>query len=308
MKFLIIGLIVIIIVLVFFILQLNKKYNNLISNKKELYSKQLKEYLEVLEKEKKEKEKERKAVIDELESEKARARELTEQIEQRVENQFQVEQLKLKEKLVAAEQVIRAQLTEETQQLVDGKAQATDELIKIQEQLNDYRAQQDSVNKEILRRRQLQEQQDFYRIILSENDHEDMQILQDIRQDLHKREILDKMIYDNYVAKPVKEMAKRVLSGKDPSGIYKITNMDTQEIYIGKSVNVATRWANHIKTACGLEGVADSMFQRALKQYGVEKWTFELLEEVPKDKLTEREKFYIQMYDTTKYGYNQRLG
>lgn len=308
MKFLIIGLIVIIIVLVFFILQLNKKYNNLISNKKELYSKQLKEYLEVLEKEKKEKEKERKAVIDELESEKARAQELTEQIEQRVENQFQVEQLKLKEKLVEAEQVIRAQLTEETQQLVNGKAQATDELTKIQEQLNDYRAQQDSVNKEILRRRQLQEQQDFYRIILSENDHEDMQILQDIRQDLHKREILDKMIYDNYVAKPVKEMAKRVLSGKDPSGIYKITNMDTQEIYIGKSVNVATRWANHIKTACGLEGVADSMFQRALKQYGVEKWTFELLEEVPKDKLTEREKFYIQMYDTTKYGYNQRLG
>ena len=125
---------------------------------------------------------------------------------------------------------------------------------------------------------------------------------------MHKQEFLDKMLYDNYISKSVKEMCKRVLEGEDPSGIYKITNISTQEIYIGKSTSVATRWTNHIKSACGLAGVADSQFQRALKQYGIENWTFELLEKCPKDKLTEREKYYITFYDTINYGYNQRIG
>ena len=125
---------------------------------------------------------------------------------------------------------------------------------------------------------------------------------------LHNRQALDKMLYDNYVSKPTKEMIKRVLNGKDPSGIYKVTNIQTKECYIGKSVNVGTRWQNHIKSACGLEGVADSMFQRALKKYGIDQFTFELLEEVPKANLTEREKYYITLFDTTKFGYNMKIG
>ena len=103
-------------------------------------------------------------------------------------------------------------------------------------------------------------------------------------------------------------MTKRVLEGKNPSGIYKVTNIETQEIYIGKSTSVADRWINHVKSACGLDGVADSQFQRALKKYGVDGFTWELLEEVPKDKLSDREKYYITIYNTTHYGYNMRNG
>jgi excinuclease UvrABC nuclease subunit len=55
-------------------------------------------------------------------------------------------------------------------------------------------------------------------------------------------------------------MCKRVLEGGDPSGIYKVTNVKTNEIYIGKSTTVASRWTNHVKSAFGLEGVADSQF------------------------------------------------
>ena len=103
-------------------------------------------------------------------------------------------------------------------------------------------------------------------------------------------------------------MVKRVLEGRNPCGIYKITNIDTKEIYIGKSVKIADRWIKHIKSACGLEGVADSQFQRALKKYGVDNFTWEILEEVEKDKLTEREKYYISFYGTKEYGYNLREG
>ena len=37
-----------------------------------------------------------------------------------------------------------------------------------------------------------------------------------------------------------------------------------------------------------------------MEKHGIWNYTFEILEEVPKDKLTEREKFYINLYDTTK--------
>jgi hypothetical protein len=37
-----------------------------------------------------------------------------------------------------------------------------------------------------------------------------------------------------------------------------------------------------------------------LEKDGLWNYTFEILEEVPKDKLTEREKFYIELYGTDK--------
>jgi hypothetical protein len=39
----------------------------------------------------------------------------------------------------------------------------------------------------------------------------DVFVLNEIRQNLKKPEIIDKIIYDNYIAKPVLEMIKRVL-------------------------------------------------------------------------------------------------
>ena len=183
-----------------------------------------------------------------------------------------------------------------------------EQLGALQHEVDDYRQKRDAINAEILRQRALDEQQDFYRICITDADLEDIDILLSLRQRLHKSSFLDKITYDTFVSKYVKEMAKRVLEGKDPSGIYKVTNIKTNEVYVGKSTTVATRWQNHTKSAFGLEGVADSQFQRALKKYGIQNFTWALLEEVPKDKLTEREKYYIDLYDTTKYGYNMRNG
>ena len=115
-------------------------------------------------------------------------------------------------------------------------------------------------------------------------------------------------IIKNYIARPAKEMIKRVLGGKNPSGIYKVANTKTNEIYIGKSAKIADRFSNHIKSAYGLEGVAESQFQRALKKYGIDMFTWELLEECQKENLSEREKYYIVFYGTKEYGYNQREG
>ena len=188
------------------------------------------------------------------------------------------------------------------------EADYQDRIAALQSELDEFQAKREALNEEILRQRRLEEEQDFYRVNLEPDALEDIDLINSIRPRIKKFDLLNKLLYDNYISRPTKEMVKRVLSGKDPSGIYKVTNIKTQEVYIGKSTTVGSRWQNHIKSACGLEGVAESQFQRALKKYGVQNFTWELLEEVDKSKLTEREKYWISFYGTTKVGYNQKVG
>ena len=159
-----------------------------------------------------------------------------------------------------------------------------------------------------MRRRELEEKQDFFRILIGQQEIDDIQCLLSIREKLIYRENLDKLIYDVYVSKPVQEMIKRVLKGEAPSGIYKITRLKTGEIYIGKSTDIKKRWTEHCKTAYGVGTIAHSVLHTTIKKDGIENFTFELLEEVPKDKLTEREKYWITFYDSKNYGLNERNG
>ena len=174
-------------------------------------------------------------------------------------------------------------------------------LIEIEEIINlldDYRSQREAVNLAILREKELKEKENFYKIVIPENDQEDIEVLKTIGPRLRNREALNKLIYDVFVKRPLNELIKRVTNGKEISGIYKITYIKTGEAYIGKTTNISTRWQNHIKTACGLEGAARTTFHNRLEQDGIWNYTFEILEEVPKDKLSEREKFYIELYGT----------
>ena len=182
------------------------------------------------------------------------------------------------------------------------------ELTDLKAEVEDYRAKRDAINQQILRQRALDEQQDFYRVNLDDQAIEDIQLLRSIRATLHKRENLDKLIYDVYISKPVQEMEKRVLQGKAPSGIYKITRLRTGEIYIGKSTDVKSRWQQHAKTAFGCGTIAHSILHTTMEKDGIQNFTFELLEEVPKDKLSERERYWINFYDSKNYGLNEREG
>ena len=103
-------------------------------------------------------------------------------------------------------------------------------------------------------------------------------------------------------------MIKRITNGKDISGIYKITYLKTGEAYIGKSVNIKDRWISHTKTVLGVSGgAAKALIHDHMSKNGIWNYSWEILEEVPKDKLTEREKFYIELYQTDKQ-LNMRVG
>ena len=187
-------------------------------------------------------------------------------------------------------------------------ATAKEEVERITSELEEYRLKQAAYNAEVLRRREVEEKQEFYRVALDENASRDIQLLLTIREKLIFRENLDKLIYDVYISKQVMEMVKRVLQGRAPSGIYKITRLKTGEIYIGKSTDIKKRWTEHCKTAYGVGTIAHSVLHTTIKKDGIENFTFELLEEVPKDKLTEREKYWITFYDSKNYGLNMREG
>ena len=174
--------------------------------------------------------------------------------------------------------------------------------------IESYSAKQAAINEAIMRQRAIDEQQDFYRVCLAPEVASDVELLNGVRQNLKKPEIIDKIIYDNYIAKPVLEMIKRVLQNSTCSGIYKITCLKTGEVYIGKSTDIKNRWQQHCKTVFNCGTIASSLLHIKMRQHGIENFTFELVEQVPKDQLSEREKFYINFYQTKEVGLNERNG
>ena len=194
------------------------------------------------------------------------------------------------------------------EQLGEQASQMREQIQTLSVEIEEYSTKQAAINNAIMRQRAIEEQQDFYRVCLSEEAITDITELQIVRQKLKKPEILDKIIYDTYVAKPVLEMVKRVLQNSTCSGIYKITCQETKETYIGKSTDIKNRWQQHCKTAFNCGTIASSILHRKMQQYGIENFTFELLEIVPKDQLSEREKFYINFYKTKEVGLNERNG
>lgn len=199
--------------------------------------------------------------------------------------------------------------TKEFQQMCSiSTEEAQNSLNKILEELEDYRKRREVVNEAIIREKELQEKENFYKLDISDFDKEDIKLLRTIEPNLKNKEALNKLIYDVFIKKPALEMIKRVLNGCAPSGIYKITYIPTGESYIGKSTNVNKRWQEHLKSAYGLGTIAHSSLHTKMAKEGVWNFTFELLEEIEKDKLSEREKYWIEFYGTKEYGLNERAG
>lgn len=199
-------------------------------------------------------------------------------------------------------------LEEYNEQINKDKESKANELVIIMKELEDYQKRRDVINENIRREKEIREKENFYKINISNNDIEDIQLLKTIEPNLKNKEALNKLIYEVFIKKPTTEMIKRVLDGGSPSGIYKITFIPTGEAYIGKSSNINKRWLEHIKSAFGLGTIAHSSFHTRLAKEGVWNFTFELLEKIEKERLGEREKYWIEFYQTKEFGLNERSG
>ena len=180
------------------------------------------------------------------------------------------------------------------------------EISDIKSELEVERRKRAAINEEIRRQREVEEQTDFYRIQLDPSDLDDIEILRNTAPRLRHPEAINKIIWTNYYQKPLAELRKRVAI--EGPGVYKITRLKTGEIYIGQAVNVSTRWTEHVKSALGVGTLASSQLHRAMAEDGPQQFVFELLEEVPKENLRERESYYIDFYDSKNYGLNSIVG
>ena len=96
----------------------------------------------------------------------------------------------------------------------------------------------------------------------------------------------------------------------DFCGIYKIENSINGKVYIGQSTNIFYRLRNHISETFNPNSRSyDSPIHRAIRKYGIENFTFEIIDFcLNKEELDEEETYWIQKYDSYINGYNATMG
>lgn len=179
---------------------------------------------------------------------------------------------------------------------------------QIQQQLDNLKNSLNAGIEACIREKQRKEQTNFYKLQISETDLSDVKMLQDLKISFHKPVVLSKIIWSQYFQKQMTALCDRVLGKKVICGIYKITNLLTSECYIGQSVNVSDRWKQHCKCGLGIQAPSTNILYNAMQKDKVWNFTFELLEECSRDKLNEKEAFWIDMYQSNKFGYNMQKG
>lgn len=98
-------------------------------------------------------------------------------------------------------------------------------------------------------------------------------------------------------------------------GIYKITNIINNKCYIGKSSNIEARLNYHQKRYNDKGSEWDKLLYKAIRKYGLENFTFEIIEEInnyTNEIANEREKYWIAFYKCyckdINEGYNETRG
>lgn len=84
-------------------------------------------------------------------------------------------------------------------------------------------------------------------------------------------------------------------------GIYSITNIKNNNIYIGKSVDIFKRWEQHLDCA-RLKKYKYDFYKDLID---ISSFTFQILEICKENQLQEKEQFYIDKYNSLDNGYNQ---
>lgn len=93
------------------------------------------------------------------------------------------------------------------------------------------------------------------------------------------------------------------------TGIYKIENKINGHIYIGQAVDIKSRWRIHIYSSFHEKHKDyNDVIHRAIRKYGKENFSFEILEEYSRDMLNNKEQYWIEYYDSYYNGYNASKG
>ena len=154
------------------------------------------------------------------------------------------------------------------------------------------------------RQEEMESQQNFYRIQLSDIDLEEIDKLRAVEPYLRNKEALNKIIWKVFYEKPTTDLIGRVIGNTTQTGIYKITNIDNQKCYVGQAVNLGDRWKQHIKKGLGADPPTRNKLYPAMKSIGPENFTFEVIEICDRSLLDSREDYWQEYFKAKEFGYS----
>lgn len=160
----------------------------------------------------------------------------------------------------------------------------------------------------LLKQQEVKENKDNYRLLPTSSDLQDIHSLERIKQSLHKPRVLSMLIWQSFWQPLAKKQFPIILQAKTKVGIYKITNLQTNQSYIGQSVDVYKRFCQHCKAGLGIDTPVGNKLYKAIQEYGLQNFTFELICECSKQELNEKEQYFIELYQADLYGYNGNKG
>ena len=207
-----------------------------------------------------------------------------------------------------ARQNANQRIFEINEQLQKFNTEAKNQKEQLQNELNKLKTSLSAGVEARLREQQKKEKINFYKLSIKDTDLSDIEMLENLKKSFHNPVILSKLIWTQYFQKQMTELCDRVLGKKTICGIYKITNLLTEQCYIGQSVDISKRWKEHCKCGLGIDASTTNKLYNSMQKDKVWNFSFELLEQCPRNLLNEKEKFWIQMYQSNKFGLNITKG
>lgn len=154
---------------------------------------------------------------------------------QRIERKYEEQRIKHRQNF---HQSIRQEQIEMKNQLYQQIGKIQKQRNQIQSNLNQLKSVYQAATAARLRQQEEEDKIAFYRIKISEKQINDITHLQEWKNELNDPSIVSKIIWSAFIMKPTSDLCNRVLGSTVICGIYKITNKQTGDIYIGQSVKI----------------------------------------------------------------------
>lgn len=228
---------------------------------------------------------------------------------QRLDEDLKIREAQFNEAEKAAEDEYLNTLQDCANSFQEQIVQKKNELLEVHTELDNFKKKLNAAAEQARRQEELENQLDFHRVILSPKDEEEIKAFLSIENLIHDKRALRMFLWTNYYSKQVNAMAARVLGPNEVCGIYKITNIQTQQVYIGQAQNIRERFRQHCKTGgLNIDRPTTNKFYQNMVKYGLSNFTFELLEKCSRAELNEREKYWISFFESDTFGLNSTAG
>ena len=188
------------------------------------------------------------------------------------------------------------------------QAELLAEIDKVEERIAVLQATQDAINEKAREARTAEDFLEKHSLCLDTAGTKDIEILNSVKDKLSNPVAINKIIWSNYYQPLAKTKFPIIIGKATCCGVYKLTNTVTEEVYVGQARDVCERWKEHCKAGLEVSPAPANKLYKSIIRYGLNNFTFEVLEECDVSLLNEKEKFYIDFFDSYNFGLNSTRG